>query len=634
MAVGLITSAIYATGAFTNITAQRDANVRVAGDGASYLSLQPANSSNGEYAVQRNGQLHVSLGGTLGGESSGTGVNQESLTVVRDVFTITNKGAQPFGVWMTDSSEAVTFESGNNRRSLEGKQQAVPLKPGESVTVGLTVDTRQHEGDSVIKSVQIHADSEISGSAVGEVGSVDQRKPTPSSQTGQKSGTGTTTSDSSNDDGENPTKKATDSTTAKQKEAQDYIRRFDEDIVNVINFLKKHPELAAVITGGISVGIATWAHENPKKAEAFALGGVLGEVGMPGGMHEVNQKDSPFYLLGMLGLASTPYVGVLADARDFSQNSVSAVKKQSLGDAGEALLDAIGLVGSLGGYGVGDAPKVASVTSDWVSRFSKSPAVLKTIGTFLSKSASQSQTRVALDIVSDGSASVLLHRGESMDEVIQYAMKDDLKQTANILSKRPPSSGTITNDEYLYIVNKGYDEQLVNSMVRRGLTGNKMTKLIHSGVDLKKAKPLVKEGYSADNIQTIVNKGVDPETAIPLAKQGATPDDIKMLSRKGADVDLAADLAADEMPLEHIKYYAENGNDLEGVKQAKERGYTPKFIKIVYTGKNLGKVAVNADTITTGGNFYTLANNYCNWQRQPDVNEKWKTEGSCQTVQV
>ncbi|MFC7191666.1 hypothetical protein ACFQL7_18975 [Halocatena marina] len=525
MAVGLITSAIYATGAFTNITAQRDANVRVAGDGASYLSLQPANSSNGEYAVQRNGQLHVSLGGTLGGESSGTGVNQESLTVVKDIFTITNKGAQPFGVWMTDSSEAVTFESGNNRRSLEGKQQAVPLKPGESVTVGLTVDTRQHEGDSVIKSVQIHADSEISGSAVGEVGSVDQRKPTPSSQTGQKSGTGTTTSDSSNNDGENPTKKATGSTTAKQKE--EHNRKSDEDIEKVISFLKKHPELTGMITKVIPGGITSWVRENPEQAKSFMLGGAFGEMGMPGGMHEVNQADSPFYLLGMLGIAATPYVGIVADARDFTQNSVSAVTKQSMGDAGEALLDLTGLAASAGlGFGVGDAPKMGAYITNWLSKFpSEANVATKVISKFIPSSTSKKMTVGALNKLSDGAASKLINKGVPMDDVIRYAKDGNLKKVAEASDTVVPATikrGEMTNKQWADLVNKGHDPR-------------RMKRLLDS------------HRYEADDIQMLTRNDVDTKTAESLAKDGYGPDDVRMFTRKDVDPKKVEDLAEDDI---------------------------------------------------------------------------------------
>jgi hypothetical protein len=416
------------------------------------------------------------------------------------------------------------------------------------------------------------------------------------------------------------------------EKAKEYIRKFS-DIDNVIDFLEKHPALATMITAALpGVAIAAWAYENPEREKAFALGTVLGEMGMPGGVAEVSESESPFYLLGYLGLSVTPYIGVLADVRDLVQNSYSFYKTGKLSQLGEATLDAIGAYGSVAGYGVGDAPKVASVVTRWMSHFGSSPVVIKTMGTFLSNSASRAQIRVALDLVSDGSASVLLKRGESMNEVIRYALKGELEENAKILSKRPPSTGTITNDEYLTIVNKGYDKQLVDSLRRRGLSGDQMTKLIDKGVDLKKTKPLVKEGYSGDEILKLVNKGVDPETATPLAKQGATSDDILELVRKDADVDLAAELANDKVPLEDLKYYAKNGNDLGVVKQARAKGTPPRRVKIMFIAKNNKKLAM--DWTVTGGGYYALANNYCNWQRQPGVDEKWKAEDFCQTIQI
>jgi hypothetical protein len=56
VAMGLVRSAVYGTGAFTSLTAQRDANIQVAGDVSSYLALQPAPGPNGAYATQRNGE--------------------------------------------------------------------------------------------------------------------------------------------------------------------------------------------------------------------------------------------------------------------------------------------------------------------------------------------------------------------------------------------------------------------------------------------------------------------------------------------------------------------------------------------------------------------------------------------------
>lgn len=118
MSLAVVVSVVYGTGAFDSLTAQRDASVQVTGDASGYLGLAPADGPNGAYASYRNGQLRVSLNGALDANASGSGVNPDAVTTVRDIFTITNQGTQPVAVWLTDESDAVGFESGE--RSVEG----------------------------------------------------------------------------------------------------------------------------------------------------------------------------------------------------------------------------------------------------------------------------------------------------------------------------------------------------------------------------------------------------------------------------------------------------------------------------------------------------------------------------------
>jgi DNA-binding transcriptional MerR regulator len=164
MTVSVVVGAVYATGAFTNLTAQRDANIKVAGDASGYLALQPAPGPNGAYTSLRNGKLRVSLTGAIDG--AGKGVNRDALTVVRNIFTITNKGSQPVGVWLTDKSKAVTFKGGTKWKRLEGRGHAVTLRPGQTLFVGLTVDTRRHTSGDLINAMTIHAESDVSGRAI------------------------------------------------------------------------------------------------------------------------------------------------------------------------------------------------------------------------------------------------------------------------------------------------------------------------------------------------------------------------------------------------------------------------------------------------------------------------------------
>ncbi len=193
MSLAVVVSVVYGTGAFDSLTAQRDANVQVTGDANGYLALQPSNSSNGAYATYRNGQLRVSLDGALDESASGSGVNPDAVTTVRDIFTITNRGAQPVAVWLTDESDVVRFESGE--RSVEGPDGAVRLKPGESIPVGVSVDTRQATDETLLSSVTIHADSDGAGGGSGTDQGEDDIVPSLLNPDGSDSDTETTSSD-------------------------------------------------------------------------------------------------------------------------------------------------------------------------------------------------------------------------------------------------------------------------------------------------------------------------------------------------------------------------------------------------------------------------------------------------------
>ncbi len=666
IAVGLVTSAIYVTGAFDSFTAQRNANVQVADDAGGYLGLHPASGDNGEYvSYTKAGELELSLDSVGdGGSQLGAGVNANGQMQLDNVFTITNQGTSPVSVWLQDTEPNIRFYNGST--PLEKKRNAVKLDPGQSVGVGFSIDTTNTNVEKLQTDLTVNADSDVSGARAPDSDGSDSSESVPPVQDSDQSAQGSSGGDSGDeqkrdcgltcldddakdrlftddgaidldgneeDDVQQVTNEVSEVVKSPLEKANEYIQKFNNDIGAVIDFLEKHPALKAMILGGIpGVGIGVWAHENPEQARSFALGSVLGEMGMPKGLAEVTQSESPFYLLGMLGLASTPYVGVVADTRDFIQNSYSAITELDVGEFGEATLDAIGIAGSLGAFGLGDAPKVASVTASWIKNFGRSPVVVKTMATFLANSASRVQIRVGLDLVSDGGATVLLNRGESMSEIIEYSMKGTLKKNAEILSKRPPNTAKITNDQYTDIVNRGYEEQFVNSMVKHGVSGKQQQALIDAGIDLKEAKPLVKEGFSGDAVLTLTQKGIDPETAMPLAKEGATSDDVLLLNRKNADLGLAGELATDDVPVDDIKYYAKKGNDLENVKWAVDMDIKPKYIKRMFRAKNSRKFVV--DVGVTGGEAYTIANNYCNWQRQSSVDKSWKAESLCQTIQM
>jgi hypothetical protein len=83
-----------ASGAFSNVQAQRDLAVKVAGDANAYLRIAPTDGPNGAYATGTDdGTLLLDLTGN-NENVSGKGVNRNAITYFDEVFIIQNQGTQ------------------------------------------------------------------------------------------------------------------------------------------------------------------------------------------------------------------------------------------------------------------------------------------------------------------------------------------------------------------------------------------------------------------------------------------------------------------------------------------------------------------------------------------------------------
>ncbi|WP_251328176.1 hypothetical protein [Haloplanus pelagicus] len=185
-------AAVVGSGAFTSATAQRSVTVNVAGDGSAYLRLRPGNSSGGgpnaAYAeYNSDDELEVNLDGSASSGFSGTqgdGVNPDAVTDIDEVFTIYNQGTQDVGVYLTESSSAVTFyaqnsfpaggsggtakaPSGTNdagtpgNDSLEGQSNHVDMSPGSYLEVSIQVDTTGTSSTDLLDNITVHADASL-----------------------------------------------------------------------------------------------------------------------------------------------------------------------------------------------------------------------------------------------------------------------------------------------------------------------------------------------------------------------------------------------------------------------------------------------------------------------------------------
>ncbi len=417
VAIGLVTSAVYATGAFSSLSTSRDANVQVAGDKAGYLGLAPG--ENGEYTTYQNGKLQLQLNGALGGEDAprGGGVNREAETAITSVFTITNQGAQSVGVWLADTDDHIAFEHAGGG-SLEGKGNAVQLAPGDTVHVGLTIDTTDTGADQLDTQLIINADSDVEGVSDGteaNTGGPGDHAPPPEEETENADG-----------DGE-------------QEGADEEQTDSDAD------------EEATVTIEGITL--------RESDANAFVDGMIYGDRGLSDGADPQDSASSPFYVLGQLALGFVPGLGDLADVRDAHQQ----VKNEKYGEAAVSSLAALPVIGSYF-----DGAKATNFAKIWIKRFpSKGGDIASLLAKHVAPHMPEKLTIELIDIFTDGKASNLKDQGKSVDTIIERTKKGTLDENPNDGKRVVTDGGRSTAEVKQTIGNKRYvDDDLTDANYR------------------------------------------------------------------------------------------------------------------------------------------------------------------------
>ncbi len=87
------TAAAVGTGAFTSVTADRSLTVSVADDSGALLKLDATSSNeNSAYADESGNEIVVDIAGASG--DTGSGVNDNAVTEIFDIFDIANQGTQ------------------------------------------------------------------------------------------------------------------------------------------------------------------------------------------------------------------------------------------------------------------------------------------------------------------------------------------------------------------------------------------------------------------------------------------------------------------------------------------------------------------------------------------------------------
>jgi len=98
------------------------------------IYLNPANTSNGNaYAsIDSTGQLRLDV----------SRLNERSVTTIDSVFTVTSTIDDETRIWVEPSSDGVSFYRMDTGDPITSRSNAVRLSNGDTVTVGMRVDTR------------------------------------------------------------------------------------------------------------------------------------------------------------------------------------------------------------------------------------------------------------------------------------------------------------------------------------------------------------------------------------------------------------------------------------------------------------------------------------------------------------
>lgn len=138
-AIGLIT----ATGAFTTVTAERTAQVSVAGDNAALLQLTAPNEMDEGAISQSDGVAQIDLTGSE--LSSASGINPDAVTTLTPLLNVTNQGSSDttLNVTVTAVETGSSTLQGANVTAVDSSGNSfteTTLSSGNTVQFGLKLD--------------------------------------------------------------------------------------------------------------------------------------------------------------------------------------------------------------------------------------------------------------------------------------------------------------------------------------------------------------------------------------------------------------------------------------------------------------------------------------------------------------
>ncbi|MFC7072302.1 DUF1102 domain-containing protein [Halovenus rubra] len=110
----------------------------------SHLEMMPSDGANGAYAVfTPQGKLHLNFS-TAKQQQAGTGINNDTVTYIHNVFKIANVDNSSVPVWVELEANDVAVEfyrSSDPTASIQGESNAVQVNGNDNQQVGVLIDT-------------------------------------------------------------------------------------------------------------------------------------------------------------------------------------------------------------------------------------------------------------------------------------------------------------------------------------------------------------------------------------------------------------------------------------------------------------------------------------------------------------
>ncbi|WP_436903002.1 hypothetical protein [Halovenus halobia] len=99
-------AAALGSGAFSSVRADRTVSVSTASDADALLAFDTTDAANKEYVETSGGQVNIQLTDSSNYDEDGTGVNQNAVTRIFDLFKVRNQGTQNVFVYVEPGSIA------------------------------------------------------------------------------------------------------------------------------------------------------------------------------------------------------------------------------------------------------------------------------------------------------------------------------------------------------------------------------------------------------------------------------------------------------------------------------------------------------------------------------------------------